>query len=156
MKTGFLGMVLAAGIGAYIILIIKNRAEAESDLKSSFNWSKLVVNSIDKRIEAFSKGIILLEQKIDDLTLTTSKEKREEKQSLQKQIAYLKNNIAELEKFKTEYLKLHRSYESTNGRMNTSTAHQQLLAWVKNRHNVMLLKEILYNFKFEESTTKKD
>ncbi len=155
MKTGFLGMVLAAGIGAYIILIIKNRAEAENDLKSSFNWSKLVVNSIDKRIEAFSKGIILLEQKIDDLTLTTSKEKREKKQ-LQKQIAYLKNNIAELEKFKTEYLKLHRSYESTNGRMNTSTAHHQLLAWVKNRHNVMLLKEILYNFKFEEGTIKKD
>ena len=114
-----------------------------------------MVKIIDKRIEAFSKGIILLEQKINDLTLTTSKEKREEKQ-LRKQIAYLKNNIAELEKFKTEYLKLHRSYESTNGRMNTSTAHQQLLAWVKNRHNVMLLKEILYNFKFEESTTKKD
>lgn len=155
MKTGFLGMVLAAGIGAYIILIIKNRAEAESDLKSSFSWFKLVINAIDKRIASFNSGINLLEQKMDDLTSTTSKEKREKRQ-LQKQIAYLKNNISELKKFKADYLKLHKSYESTNGRMNTSTAHQQLLVWVKNRHNVMLLKEILYNFKFEEGTTKKD
>lgn len=155
MKTGFLGMVLAAGIGAYIILIIKNRAEAESDLKSSFSWFKLVINAIDKRIASFNSGINLLEQKIDDLTSTTPKEKREKRQ-LQKQIAYLKNNISELKKFKADYLELHKSYESTNGRMNTSTAHQQLLVWVKNRHNVMLLNEILYNFKFEEGTIKKD
>ena len=55
-----------------------------------------------------------------------------------------------------DYLDLYKSYQSTNGRMNTPTAHQQLLVWVKNRHNVILLKEILYNFKFEEGTIKKD
>ena len=133
MNIGVIGILLIA-VAAYLILEIKNRAQAEKTLKKTFNDSTQVIINLNQRIGFLESVITDCENNKANFQSDSFSDKRK-KHQIQKEIKYCSKEIAALNEVKSNYIKLVELYRETDGQMNTPEAHAQLLNWIKRKSN---------------------
>lgn len=136
MNIGFVGILFIA-VAAYLIVEIKNRAQAEKILKNSFNNSTQIITNFNRKVGFLKSVIADYEDNEIDFQSDSFSDKRK-RHRIQKEIKYCRKEITAINEVKSNYIKLLELYRETNGQMNTPEAHTQLLNWVKSKSNSYL------------------